>query len=205
MRSARTPTASPEIERLIELLGKLPGMGPRSARRAALHLLKKKDALMAPLAQALAEASEAVKTCSTCGALDTSDPCALCTAPSRDDGLICVVAEVGDVWALERAGAFRGRYHVLGGVLSALDNVRPDDLRVGGLIARASSPAMREIILALPATVDGQTTAHYVAERLAGLPITVSRLSQGVPIGGELEHLDDGTLMAALAARRPTA
>ncbi len=171
MRS-KSVTAAPEIEALISLLAKIPGLGPRSARRAALQLLKKKDALMAPLAAALLDAANKVKPCSTCGALDTSDPCALCAAPDRDDGLICVVAEVGDVWALERAGAFKGRYHVLGGVLSALDGVRPEDLRFAKLIERASASNVREVILALAATVDGQTTAHYLAERLAPIGIT---------------------------------
>lgn len=202
MRAPRTPTASAEIERMIELLGKLPGLGPRSARRAALHLLKKRETLMEPLAQALGAAAQSVKTCSECGALDTADPCALCTAPSRDDGLICVVAEVGDVWALERAGAFRGRYHVLGGVLSALDGMRPEDLRIAKLLERARRPGVREVILALAATVDGQATGHYVSELLSGAGIVVSRLSHGVPVGGELELLDDGTLLAALASRR---
>jgi recombination protein RecR len=197
-------TAAPEIEALIALLAKVPGLGPRSARRAALQLLKKKDLLMLPLAGALSVAAEKVRACSNCGALDTQDPCALCSAPDRDDGLICVVAEVGDVWALERAGAFKGRYHVLGGVLSALDGVRPEDLRVARLLERASTPGVREIILALAATVDGQTTAHYLAERLHGLGITVSRLSHGVPVGGELDLLDDGTLFAALQSRRPS-
>lgn len=201
MRS-RTPTASPEIERLVELLAKLPGLGPRSARRAALHLLKRREALMAPLAQALGEAAERVKACSACGALDACDPCTLCSDARRDPALLCVVAEVGDVWALERAGAFRGRYHVLGGLLSALDGVRPEDLRVGRLLERASAPEVKEVILALSATVDGQTTAHFLSERLTPLGVAVSRLAQGVPIGGELELLDDGTLHAALAARR---
>jgi recombination protein RecR len=196
--------AAPEIEALIALLAKVPGLGPRSARRAALQLLKKKDALMRPLAFALSEAAEKVRACSTCGALDASDPCALCTAPDRDDGVICVVAEVGDVWALERAGAFKGRYHVLGGVLSALDGVRPDDLRIAKLVERASASGVREVILALSATVDGQTTAHYLVERLAPLNIIVSRLSHGVPVGGELDLLDDGTLFAALQSRRPS-
>jgi recombination protein RecR len=203
MRSPRTPTASPEIERLIDLLAKLPGMGPRSARRAALHLLKKRDALMEPLGAALTNAAAHVKTCSSCGALDATDPCALCVATSRDDSVICVVADVADVWALERAGAFRGRYHVLGGLLSALDGVRPEDLRIGKLVERASAPSVREVILALTATVDGQATAHYVTEQLAGVGIVVSRLSHGVPVGGELEMLDDGTLFAALQSRRP--
>lgn len=159
---------------------------------------------MIPLAAALTIAAEKVRPCSTCGALDTSDPCALCVAPGRDDGLICVVAEVGDIWALERAGAFKGRYHVLGGVLSALDGVRPDDLRIPRLLERASNSSVREVILALSATVDGQTTAHYLAERLAPLGIVVSRLSHGVPVGGELDLLDDGTLFAALQSRRST-
>ncbi len=202
-RARAAPLASPEIERLIGLLAKLPGLGPRSARRAALHLLKKRDALMTPLADALAEAAARVKTCSECGALDGVDPCALCVAPGRDDGLLCVVAEVGDVWALERAEAFRGRYHVLGGVLSALDGVRPQDLRIAKLVERAGRDGVREVILALAATVDGQATAHYLTERLQGLGVTVSRLAHGVPVGGELELLDDGTLLAALSSRRP--
>jgi recombination protein RecR len=203
MRNPRTPTASPEIERLIELLAKLPGMGPRSARRAALYLLKKREALMEPLGIALTQAAAHVKTCSTCGALDAADPCALCTAQSRDDGLICVVADVADVWALERAGAFRGRYHVLGGLLSALDGIRPEDLRIGKLVERAARPGVREVILALTATVDGQATGHYITEQLSPTGIAVTRLSHGVPVGGELEMLDDGTLFAALQSRRP--
>lgn len=203
MRS-KSVTAAPEIEALIALLAKVPGLGPRSARRAALQLLKRKDQLMVPLAAALSEAAEKVRPCANCGALDTADPCALCAAPDRDDGLICVVAEVGDVWALERAGAFKGRYLVLGGVLSALDGVRPDDLRIIKLMERASAPGVREVILALSATVDGQTTAHYLAERLQPLGVTISRLSHGVPVGGELDLLDDGTLFAALQSRRAT-
>jgi recombination protein RecR len=203
MRS-KSVTAAPEIEALISLLAKVPGLGPRSARRAALQLMKKKDALMVPLAAALSDAAEKVRACSNCGALDTQDPCALCSAPDRDDGVICVVAEVGDVWALERAGAFKGRYLVLGGVLSALDGVRPEDLRVAKLIERASATGVREVILALAHTVDGQTTAHYLAERLQPLGVVVSRLSHGVPVGGELDLLDDGTLFAALQSRRPS-
>jgi recombination protein RecR len=203
MRS-KSIIAAPEIEALISLLSKVPGLGPRSARRAALQLLKKKDALMLPLAAALSDAAEKVAPCSRCGMLDTQNPCALCCAPDRDDGLICVVAEVGDVWALERAGAFKGRYHVLGGVLSALDGVRPEDLRIAKLIERASAEGVREVILALAATVDGQTTAHYLAERLQPLGVIVSRLSHGVPVGGELDLLDDGTLFAALQSRRPS-
>ncbi|HVV33808.1 MAG TPA: recombination mediator RecR [Vitreimonas sp.] len=204
MSRSKSVTAAPEIEALIALLAKVPGLGPRSARRAALQLLKKKDVLMQPLAAALSEAAAKVGACSNCGTLDTQNPCALCSAADRDDGLICVVAEVGDVWALERAGAFKGRYHVLGGVLSALDGVRPDDLRIAKLMERASQPAVREIILALAATVDGQTTAHYLVERLQPLGKTVSRLSHGVPVGGELDLLDDGTLFAALQSRRPS-
>ena len=201
---AKASIAAPEIEALIALLAKVPGLGPRSARRAALQLLKKKDALMRPLAFALSEAAEKVRACSNCGMLDASDPCTLCTIHDRDDGLLCVVAEVGDVWALERAGAFKGRYHVLGGVLSALDGVRPDDLRIAKLVERAGAGGVREVILALSATVDGQTTAHYLAERLAPLGLIVSRLSHGVPVGGELDLLDDGTLFAALQSRRPS-
>lgn len=203
MRS-KSVTAAPEIEALIALLSKVPGLGPRSARRAALQLLKKKDALMLPLAAALSDAAAKVAPCSTCGMLDTQNPCALCSAYDRDDGLICVVAEVGDVWALERAGAFKGRYHVLGGVLSALDGVRPEDLRIAKLVERAAREGVREVILALAATVDGQTTAHYLAERLQPLGVIVSRLSHGVPVGGELDLLDDGTLFAALQSRRPS-
>jgi recombination protein RecR len=202
MRS-KSIIAAPEIEALIALLAKIPGLGPRSARRAALQLLKRKDVLMRPLAAALADAADKVRACSNCGMLDAQDPCALCAAHDRDDGIICVVAEVGDVWALERAGAFKGRYHVLGGVLSALDGVRPDDLRVGKLLERAAAPEVREIIIALSATVDGQTTAHYLTERLSGTSAAVSRLAHGVPVGGELDLLDDGTLFAALHSRRP--
>ena len=196
-------SAGPEIERLIALLGKLPGLGPRSARRAALTLLKRKDQLLNPLAQALSEAGQRVKACSICGTLDTSDPCAICSDPARDDALICVVEEVGALWALERGGAFRGRYHVLGGLLSALDGVGPESLRVGELLGRATGGVVREVILALPATVDGQTTAHYLAERLAGLGVSVTSLARGVPVGGELDWLDDGTIAQALRARRP--
>lgn len=202
MKTSRSPLAAPEIERLSELLAKLPGMGPRSARRAVLHLLKRKDALMRPIAEAMAAAADKIAPCGTCGMLDAADPCALCAAPHRDDALVCVVADTGDVWALERAGAFRGRYHVLGGLLSALDNVRPEDLRIAQLVRRASEGAVREVILALSATVDGQTTAHYLTERLKETGVRVSRLAQGVPVGGELELLDDGTLLAALASRR---
>jgi recombination protein RecR len=195
--------AGPEIERMIALLSKLPGLGPRSARRAALALLKRRDQMLVPLADALAEAARTVRVCSTCGALDTCDPCSICADPARDPALICVVEEVGGLWALERAAAFRGRYHVLGGLLSALDGRGPEALRVAELVARASDPAVREVILALPATVDGQTTAHYLADRLAGAEVSVTSLARGVPVGGELDWLDEGTLNQALRARRP--
>ncbi|HEV7384103.1 MAG TPA: recombination mediator RecR [Phenylobacterium sp.] len=194
--------AGPEIERLISLLAKLPGLGPRSARRAALALLKKRDQLLSPLAEALADAAARVKVCTTCGSLDTQDPCAICSDASRDPTLICVVEEVGALWAMERASAFRGRYHVLGGLLSALDGVGPEALRVNGLVTRAGQGEVREVILALPATVDGQTTAHYLAERLGDSGVPVTRLAHGVPMGGELDWLDDGTLATALKARR---
>ncbi|MCA3711159.1 MAG: recombination protein RecR [Phenylobacterium sp.] len=196
-------SAGPEIERLISLLSRLPGLGPRSARRAALTLLKRREQLMTPLAEALADAAAKVRACSACGALDTRDPCMVCADGTRDPGLICVVEEAGALWALERAGAFRGRYHVLGGLLSALDGVGPEDLRVADLVARVSAGGVREVILALPATVDGQTTAHYLAERLAASGAEVTLLARGVPVGGELDWLDDGTLTQALRARRP--
>ncbi len=196
-------SAGPEIERLISLLSRLPGLGPRSARRAALALLKRREQLMTPLAEAMADAAAKVRACSACGALDTRDPCTVCSDTSRDAGLICVVEEAGALWALERAGAFRGRYHVLGGLLSALDGVGPDDLRIAGLLARVAAGGVREVILALPATVDGQTTAHYLVERLSGSGAEVTLLARGVPVGGELDWLDDGTLTQALRARRP--
>src|SRR5205085_4772195 len=174
-------SAGPEIERLIGLLSKLPGLGPRSARRAALALLKKRDQLLLPLSDALSEAGARVKTCAVCGSLDTQDPCAICADRTRDTALICVVEEVGALWAMERASAFRGRYHVLGGLLSALDGVGPDALRVGPLVDRARAEGVREVILALPATVDGQTTAHYLADRLGGAGVEVTMLARGVP------------------------
>jgi recombination protein RecR len=195
-------TAGPEIERLISLLAKLPGMGPRSARRAALALLKRKDQLLDPLARAMAEASERVRTCEVCGALDTRSPCAICSDPTRDAGLICVVEEVGALWALERGGSYRGLYHVLGGLLSALDGRGPEALRIQDLVERAGGA--KEVILALPATVDGQTTAHYLADRLGPSGVSVTSLARGVPVGGELDWLDDGTIAQALRARRPT-
>jgi len=196
-------SAGPEIERLIALLAKLPGLGPRSARRATLMLLKKRDQLLAPLSQALADAAARVRTCGVCGALDTTDPCAICADARRDTSLLCVVEDVGALWAMERAGAFRGRYHVLGGLLSALDGVGPEALRIAALTARATDSEVREVVLALPATVDGQTTAHYLADRLAGAGVTVSMLARGVPVGGDLDWLDDGTIIQAMRARGP--
>jgi recombination protein RecR len=196
-------SAGPEIERLIALLAKLPGLGPRSARRATLTLLKRRDQLLHPLSEALAEAAARVRTCSTCGALDTTDPCAICADGTRDPTLLCVVEEVGALWAMERAGAFRGRYHVLGGLLSALDGVGPESLRIGTLVSRAGAEAIGEVVLALPATVDGQTTAHYLADRLAAADVRVTSLARGVPVGGELDWLDDGTIAQAMRARRP--
>lgn len=195
-------TASPEVERLIDLLAKLPGLGPRSARRAALHLLKKRDQIMRPLGLALEDAAAKVKTCRVCGNLDTSDPCGVCNDPARDVTTICVVADVGDLWALERSGAYSGQYHVLGGVLSALDGIRPEDLRIGSLISRIGEGGITEIVLALAATVEGQTTSHYLADLLSETGVSITRLAHGVPVGGELDHLDDGTLLAALKARR---
>jgi recombination protein RecR len=193
--------AGPEIERLIQLLARLPGLGPRSARRAALALVQKREALLGPLAEAMRIAAERVVTCSTCGNIDTSDPCAVCADPSRDPSIVVVVEDVSDLWALERAGALHARYHVLGGVLSALDGVRPENLNIARLVERASDPAVREVIVALGATVDGQTTAHYLTEVLAGLAVSVTRLAHGVPVGGELDYLDEGTLSAALKRR----
>ena len=195
--------AGPEIERLIQLLARLPGLGPRSARRAVLHLLKKKDTLLVPLAATLREVGETVHACDTCGNLDSRNPCGICTDSRRDEALLCVVESVADLWALERAGVFRGRYHVLGGTLSALDGIGPDDLNVDGLIARMQSGKVREVIIATNATVEGQTTAHYITDRLANQNVQISRLAHGVPVGGELDYLDDGTLGAALKARRP--
>ena len=196
-------SAGPEIERLIGLLAKLPGLGQRSARRAALALLKRRDQLLLPLSDALAEAGQRVKTCQVCGSLDTQDPCAICADGTRDGALICVVEEVGGLWALERGGSYRGRYHVLGGLLSALDGRGPEALRIASLVTRAQEDGVREVILALPATVDGQTTAHYIAERLAASNVPVTMLARGVPVGGELDWLDDGTIAQALRARRP--
>jgi recombination protein RecR len=195
--------AAPEIEHLIALLAKLPGLGPRSARRAALYLLKRRESVMTPLARLLEDTAAAVATCSVCGTLDSTDPCAICADPRRDRTQICVVEDVADLWALDRAGTYKGLFHVLGGVLSALEGVGPEDLNIARLVARAGAGGVREVILALSATVDGQTTAHYIGERLAGMDIAVTRLAHGVPVGGELDYLDDGTLSAALKARRP--
>ena len=191
-----------EIDRVIQLLAKLPGLGPRSARRATLYLLKHGDTVLAPLVAALGAAAERVAPCSVCGNLDTADPCALCQDARRDPSVICIVEEVSDLWALARTGVFKGRFHVLGGVLSPLDGVGPEDLNIAGLVARAAAPEVTEVILATSTTVDGQTTAHYITDRLADCGVTVSRLAQGVPVGGELEYLDDGTLAAALKARQ---
>ncbi len=192
----------PEIERLIQLLGRLPGLGPRSARRVALHLLKKRETLMQPLSAALSDAARAIQPCSVCGNLDTIDPCSICADPHRDQGLICVVEDVGDLWAMERARIFSGRYHVLGGTLSALDGIGPDELSIAALVGRVAAGGVREVIVATNATVDGQTTAHYIAERLAPFKVPLTRLAHGVPVGGELDWLDDGTLATALKARR---
>ncbi len=195
--------AGPEIERLIQLLARLPGLGPRSARRAALHLIRKKDALLGPLADAFAKANESVRICSTCGNVDTSDPCTICGDQTRDMSLLVVVEDVADLWALERADAVNARYHVLGGTLSPLDGRGPEDLNLEGLVERASDPAVPEVILALNATVDGQTTAHYVTDVLASAGVKVTRLAHGVPVGGELDYLDEGTLSAAIRQRTP--
>ena len=194
---------SADIERLIGLLAKLPGLGPRSARRAVLHLVKRRESLAQPLAKAMAETLDNIKTCSRCGNLDSQDPCALCRDPKRDGSVICVVEDVADLWALERSAAFRGHYHVLGGTLSALDGIGPEDLNIPGLLARVNEDGVKEVILATSATVDGQTTAHFLADKLAGTKAEVTELAHGVPIGGELDYLDDGTLSAALRDRRP--
>jgi len=192
-----------DLDRLIQLLAKLPGLGPRSARRAALHLLKRRESLMEPLAAALADAAQRIRACSSCGNLDTADPCAICRDPKRDAGLVCVVEDVADLWAIERSSAYRGRYHVLGGTLSALDGVGPEDLHIDALVRSVTQAGAREVILAMNATVEGQTTAHYIMDRLAGSGAQVSRLAHGVPMGGELDYLDEGTLSAALASRQP--
>lgn len=191
-----------EIEVLIDLMARLPGLGPRSARRAVLALLKKRGALMAPLAQALAQVAATAHDCTTCGNIGTAETCAICADPRRATGEICIVEDVADLWAMERGGAFKGRYHVLGGTLSALDAIGPDDLRIPQLVTRITAEGITEAILALNATIDGQTTAHYIADSLAGTGVRITSLAQGVPMGGELEYLDDGTIGAALRARK---
>ena len=192
-----------EIERLIDLMAKLPGLGPRSARRAVLTMIKKRDRMLTPLARAMTDVAETARVCLTCGNVDTTETCGVCRDPRRDAAAICVVVEdVADLWAMERAAVFRGRYHVLGGVLSALDGVGPDELRISRLVERAAAPEVIEIVLALPATIDGQTTAHYIADQLRAVGVEVTSLAQGVPVGGELDYLDDGTISAALRARK---
>lgn len=191
----------PEIEKLIQLLAKVPGLGPRSARRAALHLIKKKDQLMGPLSGALQEAHEKVKICSTCGNVDTADPCTICTDPTRDQSVVIVVEDVGDLWALERAAALNAAYHVLGGTLSPLDGIGPDDLTISALVNRVKAGHVKELVIAVNATVEGQATAHYITDQLEGLDIKITRLAHGVPVGGELDYLDEGTLIAALRSR----
>jgi recombination protein RecR len=196
-------TSGAEIEELIALLAKLPGLGPRSARRVALHLIKKREQLLLPLARALSESAAKIAICKECGNVDTQQPCTICSDETRDLALICVVEEVGDLWALERAGIVRSRYHVLGGTLSPLDGRGPQDLSIAKLVERANAPGVREIILALNATVEGQSTAHYLAAELEGLPVKLTKLARGVPVGGELDYLDEGTLAAAIKLRQP--
>ncbi|MEI9409181.1 recombination mediator RecR [Mesorhizobium salmacidum] len=193
--------AGPEIERLIQLLAKVPGLGPRSARRAALHLIKKKEQLLSPLAAAMGEAADKVRICSTCGNIDTSDPCMICTDTRRDVATLIVVEDVSDLWALERAAAMNVRYHVLGGTLSPLDGIGPDQLNIRSLVDRIAGGEVKEVILAVNATVEGQTTAHYLTDQLSGFEVKITRLAHGVPVGGELDYLDEGTLAAALRSR----
>jgi len=193
--------AGPEIERLIQLLARLPGLGPRSARRAALHLIRKREELLGPLAEAMRVAKDKIVTCSVCGNIDTSDPCSICADKRRDPSTIVVVETIGDLWALERAGVISAQYHVLGGALSPLDGVGPDDLNLAKLVGRVAEGGVKEVILAVNATVDGQTTAHYITDILAHLEVKCSRLAHGVPVGGELDYLDEGTLAAALRSR----
>jgi recombination protein RecR len=194
--------AGQEIETLVKYLARLPGLGPRSARRAVLQLMRKRDTLLTPLSEALAAARDNIVTCSTCGNIDTTDPCTICADRRRDETTLCVVEDVGDLWALERAQAVKGRYHVLGGTLSALDGIGPEDLKLDKLRARCADPQISEIILATNATVEGQTTAHYITDMLAGADVEITRLAHGVPVGGELDYLDDGTLLAAMKSRR---
>lgn len=196
------PQQNGPLDTLIRQLTSLPGLGSRSARRIALHLLSKRDGAMRPLARILEQAADEIKDCSKCGNLDMSDPCRICSNEQRDTGKICVVAGVSDLWAIERTGAYKGRYHVLGGLLSALDGVGPDQLRITGLIQRAREEPLEEIILALSATVDGQSTAHYIGDRLSGLNLKLTHLAHGVPVGGELDYLDDGTITTALKSRK---
>lgn len=193
--------AGPEIEKLIQLLAKVPGLGPRSARRAALHMIKKREALLVPLAGAMAEAAEKVTICSTCGNVDTANPCSVCTDPRRDGNTIIVVEDVADLWALERAAEMSVKYHVLGGTLSPLDGVGPDDLNIGSLVDRIAAGGVSELILAVNATVEGQTTAHYIMSQVEDFDVRITRLAHGVPVGGELDYLDEGTLSAALRSR----
>jgi recombination protein RecR len=193
--------AGPEIERLIQLLARLPGLGPRSARRAALHLIRKREELLGPLAEAMRVAKDKIVTCSVCGNIDTSDPCSICADKRRDPSTIVVVETIGDLWALERAGVISAQYHVLGGALSPLDGVGPDDLNLARLVGRVAEGGVKEVILAVNATVDGQTTAHYITDILGHLAVKCSRLAHGVPVGGELDYLDEGTLAAALRSR----
>ncbi|MEO6580953.1 MAG: recombination mediator RecR [Sphingomicrobium sp.] len=197
--------AAQQIDALTQALARLPGLGPRSARRAVLHLMKRREAALEPLLAALQSVAAALSTCSTCGNLDTSDPCAICGDPRRDDKSLCVVEEVADLWALDRSRLFPGRYHVLGGRLSALEGIRPEDLGIDGLIARVAAGGIDEVVLAMNATLEGQTTAHYLAERLENFPIRLTQLAHGLPVGGELDYLDEGTLAQALRARRPVA
>ena len=197
--------ASQDIEALSRALARLPGLGPRSARRAVLHLMKRRETALEPLLAALRDVSERLSTCSTCGNLDTSDPCGICSDRRRDDKLLCVVEEVADLWALDRSRLFPGRYHVLGGRLSALEGVRPEDLGIDKLVGRVAAGGIDEVVLAMNATLEGQTTAHYLAERLEKFPIRLTQLAHGLPVGGELDYLDEGTLAQALRARRPIA
>jgi len=193
--------AGPEIERLIQLLAKLPGLGPRSARRAALHLVKRREQLLRPLGAAMAEAAEEVKVCSHCGNIDTRDPCTICTDAGRDRSTVIVVEDVSDLWALERAKALNASYHVLGGVLSPLEGIGPEDLTIRRLVERVAEGGISEIIIAVNATVEGQTTAHYIIDQLDGFDLKITRLAHGVPVGGELDYLDEGTLSAAMRSR----
>lgn len=197
--------ASPEIEALTSALARLPGLGPRSARRAVLHLLRKREGALVPLLDALGAVNERMQTCHVCGNVDTSDPCGICADPRRDARSLCVVEDVADLWALERSRLFPGRFHVLGGRLSALDGVRPEDLAIAPLIARVAAGGVDEVVLAMNATLEGQTTAHYIAERLEAYPVRLTQLAHGLPVGGELDYLDEGTLAQALRARRPVA